>query len=45
MAKTLIKVGINGMGVLGRRLLRMMVELNYDESYPATFYITQINDP
>ena len=45
MAKTRIKVGINGMGVLGRRLLRMMVELNYDENYPATFDILQINDP
>lgn len=38
-------VGINGMGVLGRRLLRMMVELNYDNNYPATFEIGQINDP
>lgn len=45
MAKQLIKVGINGMGVLGRRLLRMMVELNYDENYPAEFNVCQINDP
>lgn len=46
MAKTLyINTGINGMGVLGRRLLRMMFELNYDENYPAEFHIFQINDP
>lgn len=46
MAKTLyINAGINGMGVLGRRLLRMMFELNYDENYPADFDIFQINDP
>lgn len=38
-------IGINGMGVLGRRLLRMMVELAYDKDYPATFEIGQINDP
>ena len=38
-------VGINGMGVLGRRLLRMMVELNYDNNYPAAIEISQINDP
>ena len=38
-------IGINGMGVLGRRLLRMLVELNYDKNYPATFEIGQINDP
>lgn len=40
-----IYVGINGMGVLGRRLLRMIVELGYDSSYPAGFAICQINDP
>ncbi len=45
MAKKIIKVGINGMGVLGRRLLRMMVELSDDENYPAGFDIRQINDP
>lgn len=46
MAKTLfINTGINGMGVLGRRLLRMIVELGYDSSYPAGFVICQINDP
>lgn len=38
-------VGINGMGVLGRRLLRMIVELNYDNNYPTGFAICQINDP
>lgn len=38
-------IGINGMGVLGRRLLRMLVELSYDKNYPATFEIGQINDP
>ena len=38
-------IGINGMGVLGRRLLRMLVELAYDKNYPATFEIGQINDP
>lgn len=38
-------VGINGMGVLGRRLLRMIVELGYDSSYPTGFAICQINDP
>ena len=38
-------IGINGMGVLGRRLLRMLVELGYDKNYPATFEIGQINDP
>ena len=38
-------IGINGMGVLGRRLLRMIVELSYDKNYPATFEIGQINDP
>lgn len=40
-----IWLGINGMGVLGRRLLRMIVELGYDSSYPADFIISQINDP
>lgn len=40
-----IYVGINGMGVLGRRLLRMIVELGYDNNYPAGFAICQINDP
>ena len=46
MAKTIfIKAGINGMGVLGRRLLRMMFELGYDVNYPADFEIRQINDP
>lgn len=46
MAKTfVINAGINGMGVLGRRLLRMMVELDYDDNYPAGFDIFQINDP
>lgn len=40
-----IWLGINGMGVLGRRLLRMIVELGYDSSYPAGFIISQINDP
>lgn len=45
MAKQIIKVGINGMGVLGRRLLRMMYELSDDENYPAGFDIRQINDP
>ena len=40
-----IYVGINGMGVLGRRLLRMIVELAYDNNYPASFEICQINDP
>lgn len=38
-------VGINGMGVLGRRLLRMIIELGYDSSYPTGFAICQINDP
>lgn len=38
-------IGINGMGVLGRRLLRMLVEVSYDSKYPATFEIGQINDP
>lgn len=38
-------IGINGMGVLGRRLLRMLVELSYDNNYPSTFEIGQINDP
>ena len=46
MAKTIfIQAGINGMGVLGRRLLRMMFELGYDVNYPADFDICQINDP
>lgn len=40
-----IWLGINGMGVLGRRLLRMIVELGYDSSYPTGFIISQINDP
>ena len=40
-----IYVGINGMGVLGRRLLRMLVELSYDNNYPAAIEISQINDP
>lgn len=40
-----IYVGINGMGVLGRRLLRMIIELGYDSSYPTGFAICQINDP
>ena len=40
-----IYVGINGMGVLGRRLLRMLVELSYDNNYPAAIEIGQINDP
>lgn len=38
-------IGINGMGVLGRRLLRMLVELAYDNNYPAAIEIGQINDP
>lgn len=45
MAKNTINVGINGMGVLGRRLLRMMIELNDDVNYPSRFNIVQINDP
>lgn len=45
MAKNTINVGINGMGVLGRRLLRMMIELNDNANYPSSFEIVKINDP
>lgn len=40
-----LKIGINGMGVLGRRLLRMAYELNASGSYVDNINITQINDP
>ncbi len=40
-----ISIGINGMGVLGRRLLRMIWDLNDSGSYVENFNINQINDP
>lgn len=41
-----IKIGINGMGVLGRRLLRMLVEALWDsDASEDKFDIVAINDP